>query len=399
MPSDLVNPTQPVLQPEPSILAFAPIFLYFVVAGIATVMLGPLLPALIPQWHIQDAQAGSLFAASFAGQFTGAWISSCNLRGSIIYGAAISAIGCCIMAFTGYPLAHIALFALGIGIGAGLTAGNILVGTAFTASRARLLANLNVAWGIGAISCPLLVQAVGKDNTRTFFLITASILALTGFYAITLPFTTQPSRPTDLSAQQANRQSLLPLPLPQLILFGIAIFLYVGIENTLNGWLPTYAGRINPTAHTSTIALTFWVAELVGRVLVAAIMSIYTEAFLFRLCLGLLILSQAALCIAAYLSIGSMIALTALAAFTLAPLYPILLAFVLAHSGNHPRLGPFFALAALGGGLLPSLTGLISTQRHNLRAGLIVPAAGCVLLLILSPRITQHPSAPPTPNQ
>ena len=399
MLSDLSNPAPPELQPEPSILAFAPIFLYFVVAGMATVMLGPLLPALISQWHIQDAQAGSLFAASFAGQFTGAWISSYNLRGSIIYGAAISAIGCCIMAFTGYPLAHIALFALGIGIGAGLTAGNILVGTAFTASRARLLANLNVAWGIGAITCPLLVQAVGKDNTRTFFLITAAILILTDFYAITLPFANQRPRATQSSFLPAPSLSLLPLPLPQLILFGSAIFLYVGVENSLNGWLPTYAGRVNPTAHTSNIALTFWVAELVGRVLIATIMSIYTEAFLFRLCLGLLILSQAALCIATYLSIGSMIALTALAAFTLAPLYPILLAFVLARSGNHPRLGPFFALAALGGGLLPSLTGLISTQQHNLRAGLIVPAAGCVLLLILSSRLTQTPSPTTTPNQ
>src|SRR5207302_5646780 len=106
-----------------------PVFFYFVAAGIATVMLGPLLPALIHRWHIQDAQAGSLFTASFAGQFCGAWFATRNLRISVLYGSAITAAGCIAMAWVGFGAAHIALFCLGLGLGAGLTAGNVIAGT------------------------------------------------------------------------------------------------------------------------------------------------------------------------------------------------------------------------------------------------------------------------------
>ena len=76
-----------------------PVFLYFMAAGVATVMLGPLLPALIKHWHIQDAQAGTLFTASFVGQFCGAWFATRNLRASTLYGSAVSAAGCAAMAW------------------------------------------------------------------------------------------------------------------------------------------------------------------------------------------------------------------------------------------------------------------------------------------------------------
>ena len=75
---------------------------YFFVAGIATVMLGPLLPALIARWHIQDAQAGTLFTATFAGQLCGAWFATRNLRASVLYGACMSAIGCALMAWADF---------------------------------------------------------------------------------------------------------------------------------------------------------------------------------------------------------------------------------------------------------------------------------------------------------
>ena len=150
-----------------------PVFFYFVAAGIATVMLGPLLPALIQRWHIQDAQAGTLFTASFVGQFCGAWFATRNLRASVLYGSAISAAGCAAMAWAGFDAAHIALFFVGLGLGAGLTAGNVIAGTAVPPSRARLIAILNVAWGIGAIACPVLVRLSSAGGIQHFFFATA----------------------------------------------------------------------------------------------------------------------------------------------------------------------------------------------------------------------------------
>ena len=89
----LSEESQPLHNPAKPLRTLLPVFFYFVAAGIATVMLGPLLPALIQRWHIQDAQAGTLFTASFAGQFCGAWFATRNLRASVLYGSAITAAG------------------------------------------------------------------------------------------------------------------------------------------------------------------------------------------------------------------------------------------------------------------------------------------------------------------
>ncbi len=397
-----MQPSQPdVLQSGPGfnpakpLHALLPVYFYFLAAGIATVMLGPLLPALIQRWHIQDAQAGTLFTANFAGQFCGAWFATRNLRASILYGSAITAAGCNAMAWVGFGPAHIALFCVGLGLGAGLTAGNVIAGTTVPAARARLIAILNVVWGLGAIACPVLVRLSSAGGIRYFFFATAAFLALTSLVAIAIPIPTQPAEQFAATSPPASRapsiQQRMPLPPLPLFVFGAAIFLYIGVENALGGWLPSYAVRTNPAIHASSIALYFWVAELTGRILVTILMTLIGEAALYRICLALLILTQVLLCATANISATGIVTLTFLGALTLAPIYPLIVSFLLARTGNHARLGALFATASFGGATLPWLTGVFSTQFHNLRTGLIVPAAGAALLLFLSTIITAKP--------
>ena len=389
--------TLPAFSPSKPSRALIPVFLYFIAAGVATVMLGPLLPALIQRWHIQDAQAGTLFTASFAGRFCGSWFATRNLRASILYGSAISAAGCAAMVWAGFGQAHLALFSIGLGLGAGLTAGNVIAGITVPDARARLIALLNVAWGLGAIACPVLVRLSSLSSAggiQLFFFATAAFLALTSLISIAIPHPTQTAKPTETTAQSPSTEPRLPLsPLP-LFLFTTAIFLYIGVENALGGWLPTYAVRANSSLHASYIAIYFWVAELLGRILVTALMSLFGEAALYRLCLALLLLTQILLCATAHISATGIVTLTVLAALSLAPLYPLLLSFLLVRTGNHARLGALFAVASLGGATLPWLTGVFSTWLHGLRAGLLVPAIGAVLLLLLSTVITAKSPLP-----
>jgi fucose permease len=98
----------------------------------------------------------------------------------------------------------------------------------------------------------------------------------------------------------------------------------------------------------------------------------------------LLILVEAKLMTASHLSAGEVITLTVLSGFALAPIYPLIVSFLLARTGNHPRLGPLFASASIGGAALPWLTGIVSTHFRELRTGFVVPAAGAALLLVLS---------------
>jgi fucose permease len=390
---------QPGLRPAKPLRALLPVFFYFLAAGIATVMLGPLLPALIQRWHIQDAQAGTLFTASFVGQFCGAWFATRNLRASILYGSAITAAGCVAMAWVSFGPAHIALFCVGLGLGAGLTAGNVIAGTTVPAARARLIAILNVVWGLGAIACPLLVRlSSAAGGIQYFFFATAAFLAITSLVALTIPsIKPMPSAelfPTNAqpTSRTPSKQRSLPLPPLPLFVFGAAVFLYIGVENALGGWLPSYAVRTNPTVHASSIAMYFWIAELTGRILVTVLMTVVGEAALYRICLALLILTQVLLCTTANISSTGIITLTVLGALSLAPIYPLIVAFLLARTGNHARLGAIFATASIGGATLPWLTGVFSTQFHSLRTGFFVPAAGAVLLLFLSAILTAKPT-------
>lgn len=366
--------------------ALGPVFFYFFVAGIATVMLGPLLPALINRWHIQDAQAGTLFTTTFAGQLCGAWFATRNLRASMLYGACISAAGCAFMGWADFNIAHIALFCVGLGLGAGLTAGNVISGIAIPSARTRLIALLNMTWGLGAISCSLLVRACGAGRVRLFFCVLASCLALSAVFAIILPRDKKVA-----PAARGDEDAKIKMPLWPLLLFSAAMLLFVGVENALGGWLPSYGVRTSSALLASSIALYFWVAEMSGRLLLAVLTDLFGEASLYRGSVALLIVAEGVLIITKHLSAGGVIALTLFCGLALAPIYPLILSFFLARTGNHPRLGRVFAAASVGGATLPWLTGVVSTEFHGLRAGLAVPAVGTVLLLLLAGVITSRP--------
>lgn len=366
-----------------------PIFFYFLAAGIATVMLGPLLPSLIQHWQVSDAQAGTLFTANFIGQICGSWFTARNLRASIIYGAGLSAVGCIAMPLVSFASAHFAFFCIGTGLGAGLTAGNVIVGTMFTTARTRLIAMLNVAWGLGAIACPTLVRLTLSGGMRLFFVLTAASLAIACFLTTAIPHTLQTSKQTSPStSSETLLKTASPLSRLTLLAFASAMFLYIGVENALGGWLPSYAIRTNPGLKAPSIALCFWLAELTGRLLMAGLNTNTGEAMVYRGSLALLVIAEIVLCTVTHLTPNAMIALTVLCGLALAPLYPLIVSFMLLRTGKHRRLGAIFSSASLGGATLPWLTGVLSTRFHGLRIGLVVPAAGACLLFSLSAVLT-----------
>jgi fucose permease len=360
-----------------------------------TVMLGPLLPALTTRWQLQDAQAGTLFTASFVGQLVGAWFATRNLRFSLLLGATLSALGTAALAWTNFHAAHLALFAAGFGLSSGITAGNVIAGTA-TAHPARTLALFNVSWGIGAIACPALVHLCGPANTSLFFFITAAVVLLGGLSIATLSRDLTTPRQVETSP---TPMPLLPLPLPLLALFAASMLLYLGNENSLGGWLPSFAARNSPVLSASTIALLFWLSELVGRLLMGTLLRHLSEAALYRISLPILLSTQAVLLLVPHPSRALMLSATALTGLSIAPVYPLIVAFLLERTGRHPRLGKVFAFASLGGASLPWLTGVVSTHFSSLRAGLLVPMAGILLLLLLTPGILPSRLSMPTSHK
>lgn len=355
-------------------------------------MLGPLLPSLIARWNIQDSQAGTLFTASFIGQLLGAWFATRNLRRSLLAGAALTALGTGTLAWAGFSAAHLALFATGLGISAGLTAGNVIAGLS-SPHRARTLALFNVSWSIGAIACPALARLAGPSNTRLFFLLTTIIVAIGGLLVATLPHSL-----TDSAAPASHSQpsAASPLPLGPTLLFGLCMLLYIGNENALGGWLPSFAVRSNPAINAPSIAMLYWLSELVSRLAMATLLYRVPEAVLYRSSLALLLLTIISLILIPHPSLPMLLGAAILSGAAIGPVYPLIIAFLLARFSNHPRIGQLFASASLGGATLPWLTGFVSTHLGGLRTGLLVPATGVLLLLLLSPAILHTQPQQPT---
>ena len=366
-----------------------PLFACTAAWGLVTVMLGPLLPALVARWNIQDAQAGTLFSASFGGQLVGAWFATRNLRMSLLAGAALTALGVVSLAWVGFPLAHIALFATGLGLSAGLTAGNVVAGHS-SLHRARTLALYNVSWSLGAIACPALVRFAGSGDTRFFFLVTTAVVATCGISAATLPHSLTGATP----AAQRSPEDISHLPLGLLIALCVCMLLYIGNENALGGWLPSFAARSNSGVKAPTVAMLYWLSELISRLAMALLLFRVPELVLYRVSLALLLLSVIFLILIPHPSVPLLLSGAVLSGAAIGPIYPLLIAFLLGQFRSHPWIGRLFAAASLGGAFLPWLTGVVSSHFGGLRIGLLVPATGVALMLLMSWTIVRGQVAP-----
>ena len=258
-----------------------------------------------------------------------------------------------------------------------------------------LLALLNASWGVGAIVCPLWLRTsirlaawaspasfadrIAATGGGVFFL--GFGLIFLGATAFTLWL-----MPRKLYLKAASTGMPGTWRWRTVWMFIATLALYVGVENTLGGWLPTYAQRMTATglARASSIALCFWVSELTGRSLTALLIKRVDEYWFYRACIAMLIGLVGMLVFVPRFAADHIFIMTAAIAGCLAPLFPLAVAFLLERTGNHPQVGKVFASASLGGTILPWLTGVCSTYFASLRIGFVVPGIGAAMLLFLS---------------
>jgi MFS transporter, FHS family, glucose/mannose:H+ symporter len=378
-------------------------FLAYFLAGAATVSLGAILPQLVKQWSMSDARAGFLFSALFAGSTLGSLVSTRNPGRSYPIG-----FGCCSIAIPFIQSVppgwlDVVIFLAGIGLGLIVNSGNVLVENAAekeAASGAAALARVHFAWGVGAISCPWIIRPIILHPANSYLLLASfgGVFALLGiFLAWKVP--RSPSTPN--SGVTTERRSTFGLKIR--LFFAMALLLYTGIENSISGWLPIFALRIYrggahsiaATAKSDSLAALsftlFWAAHLLGRALLPVALHFWTEERLLRgtvtALLGSAILLSllpgqfgekgGALCVAA-----------AACGFSLASVYPLLIADLLKQSGNPRSVGWILACAPLGGALLPWLSGILSTYTGNIRSALFQPTLAVAFLLILAYQLT-----------
>ena len=373
-------------QPPLGLLCFG-----FVICGIVTVLPGPLLPALAAKWGLRDVQSGDFFAAEFAASTLAAIVSPRRLGFSVPFGYAFMSAGVLLLATaaetaqpgTGRALAMAAYASVGLGIGLSVTATNLSVasgsGTEGPGNRARRLSLVNLWWGFGAVACPWLVAVAVRGNHLRPLLFAIAAAAVASFLGL-LPML------RGSGAQPHPRASAAPLrtEVPVLAFFAVMLFLYVGVETTVGGWIPTYAHRFSAMTveRASLLVSVYWLALLAGRGIGSVILKTVPErgVLLPSLMLGV---AAVAVLISPHSTWVVLVAVAA-AGMGFGPIFPVGVSRMLARIADQRHTGWVFAMCASGGAVLPWLTGLVSTRSRSLRIGFAVPVAALALILLLA---------------
>jgi len=352
----------------------------FLLAGLGTVLLGPILPTLARDWRIDDAHSGLLLAAKFVGSFLGGVSVPRRLRLGIAAGMATACAGFAAFALSpGLITGCLALFLGGFGLGEIIASTNILAGRRYQRHTGSALASLNFFWSLGAVACGLIAAAVlPRWGLRVPLLIFAALFLAVGIAGLV--------RTAHLEPQGASINAPEASALQQKVLlhFALLLFLYGGLETCMTGWLTTYTLRFSDLrllGGQSALVL-LWSALTAGRALSAVAMRWVSESKIQRLGLALSALLIAVLTMTRN---GLLLSLDCLLlGLALAPFFPSTFAILMARRPTARAAGFILAVSGLGAALFPWLMGVVSTHSGSLRIAMAVPLALALTLLLLS---------------
>jgi FHS family glucose/mannose:H+ symporter-like MFS transporter len=351
----------------------------FLLAGLGTVMLGPILPSLLQDWRLTDQQGGLLLAAKFVGSFLGGVSVPRRLRFGVLGGMVFACAGFGAFALSGGLASGAAcLFVGGFGLGQIIASTNIVVGRRYREHTGSALASVNFFWSLGAVLCGVIAAAVlPRYHLRGPLLVFAGsflVIGLGGFL--------NPSRTAELG--EASSGEAEPLAVKVLVRFAVLLFLYGGLETCMTGWLTTYTLRFSDVrllGGQSAIVL-LWSALTAGRALSSAALRVMREATLQRIGLGLSALLIGALATTRH---GPLLSLyCVLLGLSLAPFFPTTFALLMKRRPTAREAGFILAVSGLGAALFPWMMGFVSTQSGSLRTAMVVPMLLAVALLLLS---------------
>jgi fucose permease len=368
-------------------LAKVAIYFGFVITGIVTTLLGPILPILMSRWAMSDERAGCFFTLQFFASLAGIVVLGpvVSRRG---YGATLAigfvciALGMAALARGNEAVGMLATAAFGFGLGMILPGTNLWVAEISSHRRPSALSVLNLAWGAGATASPPLVMLAQRHHHFPLLLLgiaASSVLIALAVVAIDFESSSQDSAGTRMGSAQPG------VTKASVFVLGALFFLYVGTENSVGGWIAALAKRTgtSPGNPWELAPLFFWAGILAGRALTPSALLRVTERAL--LIMGLTV---AALGSASFLRVTTFRSIAVCATVVglgLACVYPLLVSGMVGHLGEHARGAGriMFALASVGGATMPWLVGFTSTHARSLRLGFLVPIMACLVMISL----------------
>ena len=379
----------------------------FLPTGILTTLLGPMLPILIVRWTMNDTQAGNLFLVQFLVQMVGVQLSGLLLhrhgyRPAFLSGLLLMACGISTLYLGSLRLGLASVAIYGLGLGLIIPTDNLLIAEISAgpdppsggdpsgssrragASRSSAVSLLNFFWGVGAVFCSISVAWSEAHQLLPFFLGGVALILVGLAWAMrNLPFPPAATPAKSSSSAAASWRTLIKIP--AIWLFAAVFFLYPGAETAVGGWIGSYVSRLGlqGEAIASMMPAFFWSALTAGRAFGTVFLRYFPERRVLRAGCGVGAAGIALMLWAP--SLPGVIAGALITGLSFATIYPITVARLSHHFGVAARsIGAFmFSLAALGPAIIPWLVGVTSHATGNLRAGMLLPLAATVILVVI----------------
>ena len=368
----------------------------FLLIGVVTTLLGPILPILAARWHLDDAKLGWLFFAQFTGGIIASALSSrlivqFGLLRLMACGYAGTAMAVAWLGISSWAIGLLLVWSSGFALGLTAPAMNLLVAEMNAERRAAALNILAFSWALGAVAGPPIIAFFARDGGLVRPLVgLAALLFCVAFLIARRALMDSSSgphhrTPDRIDSMRIERSALRAWASLYGVLTGGLIFIYVGTETAASGWIATYALRIGGSTSgfgTMTPSV-FWAGLLIGRAVAPAVLHLVSDTLLVLL--GLFMAGAGLLIILLGSNLTSIVFGVGLTGLGSAPVFPTTFAIFTRFFGRRASqlIGSFFVMGGLGGALIPWLVGIISGRFGDLRVGLLVPLFGVASMIVL----------------
>ncbi len=336
----------------------------FVALGITLAAVGPALPEFARRAGIDVSSVGLVYTALFAG-FLASQITSSVLverRGTravilgslLVFAAGGVALGLSSSLFT--LLAASAT--LGVGYGFSTISINLVASRLLTHRPAFVVNLINMLYGVGTVLGPLVTSAaLRRGGAARWIPAVGGLVALVlwPWAARVLPRDVTPRLREAIPGGMTGR---LPMPL---VLVGLLVFLYGGVESGFSGWAATFLERtlgVTP-ARAALLTSVYWFSYLLGRVVSTALALRVGPGAVLEGAIGILILGGLVLAFSVGWAPGTTVALVLLGGAT-GPIYPSMFGLVTQRFADRAAyaVSAVSAIGCLGAMALPWTMGL-----------------------------------------
>ncbi|MBO5460081.1 MAG: MFS transporter [Lachnospira sp.] len=375
---------------------FFPCYFAFFVNGAMVLLVGAILPYLIEEAGINYSIAGGFLSAFAVGNLLASFINpvlaaKIGRKATIVsMSAFIPLMWFVITLVPPVPVIYAAFILLGIGRGSVSIINNAVVNDNSDGKPAALNL-LHMTFAVGAFLSPFLtslyINAGLGWKAVAYTVVAGSALACVFYACMKLDY----NMPKESAKAAESGKDFYRNPV--FYIMGILLFLYLGLENCVNGWFVTYfksMGIMSTSYATNLVSIT-WVMVMLGRLLTAKLSSrIHKNKLILAFCIA------TAVFFIMLVSTKNLAVITVAIAglgFFFAGIYPTSVSSVGAIiKGSNTGMSMFLAMAALGGIITPQIVGVVADYMGMTGAILVLAfnAVGMLVLSLLNVRLNRQ---------